>query len=131
MKILKTKWYLAEKDGDHFCVLAEYGPFPTEREAFGSMYRTAAIQDPNAPSQRLQERKPEWEKRRVTTVRGARILQFPRIYHTAAKSVNVAFFTWQCDRCGKQENQGDIPWTVRKDEHGSITRVLCPECAKG
>ena len=86
MKILKTKWYLAEKDGDHFCVLAEYGPFPTEREAFGSMYRTAAIQDPNAPSQRLQERKPEWEGRRITTVTGARILEYPYLYRTGSQA---------------------------------------------
>jgi len=78
--IYKTKWYLAERTGDRGYSVLEDGPFSTESKAFGSMYQRAAIQDPTRPSQILQERKPEWRDRHITTVQGRRILEHPHIY---------------------------------------------------
>lgn len=89
MKIYKTKWYLSERrlspmrdrliQGYHYQVL-DLGPFRTETQAFAHMHRTAKVQDPTKPSQRLQERKPEFEGRRITTVSGRRILAYSRLY---------------------------------------------------
>ena len=102
-RILKTKWYLAEREDKHYRVLIEYGPYPTERAAFDSMYQTAAIQDPSKPSQRLQERKPEWAGRRITTVTGARMLEHPSLYQVETQAeadkqldgwVDEAFNEW-------------------------------------
>lgn len=99
MKILKTKWYLAEREQDHYRVLLAFGPFRTAAQADSSMFRTAAVQDPTRPSQLLQEKKPEWEGRRITTVIGKRILEFSHIYQVDANAalwtdVEAAFDEW-------------------------------------
>lgn len=79
MKIYKTKWYLAERqESEHH--YQDLGPFLTETAAYAYMYQTAKVQDPMRPTQRLQERKPAFRSRLVTTVRGSRILAYPRLY---------------------------------------------------
>ena len=81
MRSDENKWYLAERrESEHHYYVLDLGPFCTETQAYAQVYQAAKIQDPAAPSQRLQERRPEFQGRRITTVTGRRILAHPELY---------------------------------------------------
>lgn len=78
-KIYKTKWYLTERrDDGKWNVLLHLGSFRTETLA---SQRTYHWPNRNEPA----EHRPEFEGKRISTVKGARILEMPNRFVTPNK----------------------------------------------
>ncbi len=82
--IYKTKWYLCELHsvpGEHpyYNVLTDLGSFKTSTKAEDTMYERDPSPERQGPGIPMR-RKAAWQGRHVTTVKGERILKYPRRY---------------------------------------------------